>query len=217
MTASAARKRANFARNFGDEADLVRALPCVVDTAAAECGIEPGELLSRGWSPCSGNILAAHVRPRGMGSRNGGRFDLAPMCAAHHDGAGERSGSKREAFSRLYIIDLRAVADGIALGHEPPLGIRGLAAKFADRHAAQLPHLVGYDLAALFAWVRRAVRANIDDQRADESPWERAHPDSDDDRHEAAVHVAHELGLVDSRQFPSEVANTLCELAGWPS
>jgi hypothetical protein len=73
---NAKRKAEQFARNFGDEAEAVRALPC----------------LCRGIGPvarCVGPVQAAHVTARGMGAVKGGRFDLVPLCAHHHGEAGE--------------------------------------------------------------------------------------------------------------------------------
>jgi hypothetical protein len=217
MTTSAARKRANFARNYGDEAKLVRGMDCIVHTAAKDSGASDVELAALEWTACGGAACAHHVWPRQRGGHGEGRFGLFAACARHGDQAGEASpikgpSSKRRAFESLYGVDVVRIADGIALGHEPPLGIRGLAERFAwwhehghlgvvaDIHAVfedAPPRLEGYDLAALRAWVGRRMEAIAAD------------PSVHATEADFADIIASDLSLSDG--WP------LCELAGWPS
>ncbi len=168
-----------FARNYGDEAALVRAMPCLA--------------ARRGLVRCHGDVCFAHVDARGMGGCGGGRFDGVPLCARHHEHAGELRTLARSTFETLYGLDLRAEADRIALAHSEPLGIRGLARRWAvgdgpmitttaeewasaqamaDRGIADyqgkaagegwpgawtLAPLGDYERSALFGWVRRAL------------------------------------------------------------
>jgi hypothetical protein len=111
------RKSKAHAVAFGDEAKVLRELPCVA--------------LGHAGSRCSGAIEIAHVTARGMGSAKGDRFDIVPLCHAHHAEAGEARTSQREAFETRYGVNLRAEADRLAYLHEPPLGVRGLAVRFA--------------------------------------------------------------------------------------
>jgi hypothetical protein len=106
-----------FARNYGDEAAAVRLLPCLAH--------------GRGLIRCLGPTHVAHVTARGRGGCKGGRFDVVPLCARHHEHAGEAGTSQRADFEELYTLDLRAEADAIALAHSEPLGIRGLARRWA--------------------------------------------------------------------------------------
>jgi len=111
------RKAELHARNFGEEAEAVWMLPCLC--WARTCT----------WNRdrCRGDVVAAHVTARGMGGDKGGRFDLVPLCDAHHREAGEARTSERAAFEARYGLDLRKLADDAAASHAPPLGIRGLA------------------------------------------------------------------------------------------
>lgn len=128
-----------YARNYGPEADVVRAQPCLV----------------RG---CRGFVVAAHVVPRGMGGCNGCRFDLAPLCEKHHLEAGEWRTSARSDFEKRYGLDLRLIADRIAVEHVEPLGLRGVA----TRWVFELPgDPAPYEREALFAWVRRSADRTV--------------------------------------------------------
>jgi len=99
------RRRDAYERNFGERADAVRAMRCLVH--------RPGVVrLAR--NACQGDIVAAHVRARGMGGAHGSRFDICPLCARHHDEAGEIRTSKRAAFEAKYGVDLQAEAERIA-------------------------------------------------------------------------------------------------------
>lgn len=98
------RKAKVYARNYGERGELVRAMPCVLR------GRHPA---SRGLA-CSGRVVAAHVRARGMGGAKGSRRDLAPLCDAHHRELDDRLGSP-ERFSERYGVDLLAIAERIAL------------------------------------------------------------------------------------------------------
>ncbi len=134
------RKAKAFARNFGDEADAVRAMPCLCRGHGA-------------FVRCSGDVVDAHVVSRGAG---GGRFDVVPLCDGHH--TEQHKGIKT--FAARYGLDLRAIADRIALEHEcsrpaepGDLGLRPVARAWANLHG--MPE--GYDRDALFGWVRRCV------------------------------------------------------------
>jgi hypothetical protein len=212
------RTRQSRARNFGPEADAVRAMECAVAVAAEQTGQPHIQLVEHGWAPCAGAGVCAHVDARAMGGRKGGRFDLVRLCAGHHDEAGERGkgcDSKRRKFDRKYGLDLRALADAVAVGHERPLGIRGLADRWAwwhehaavetvvDVHASfedSPSRLEGYDLAALMAWVRRRMQ---NDKTLDHTIHQ--------DRFGLADIIAADLGLLDGADW------ALCEQAGWPS
>ncbi len=101
------RSAAALDQDFGEEAKTVRALPCL----AAGCNACPSE--------------PAHVKSRGAG---GGRFDIVPLCHAHHR---EQHSRGVRTFAKIYGLDLRAEADRIALEHSEPLGIRGLFRRWA--------------------------------------------------------------------------------------
>lgn len=171
------RKKAAHARNFGDEADAVRRMPCLACGRFAE---------------------ACHVTARGMGGAKGGRFDIVPLCREHHQEAGEAGTSQRETFEREHGLDLRKEADHIAVRHGPDLGLRGAyrrmgqsrrvlgglalmaesMALFADGDFAgaaacqvfgaaemsqALPQMASaYDREAVYAWARR-MRERFDD------------------------------------------------------
>ena len=99
------RKSKRYARDFGDEAARVREMPCLIT------GTTPSE--------------PAHVTSRGAG---GGRFDLVPLSPAMHL---QQHAVGIESFQACHGLDLRAEADCIALEHPEPLGIRGLARRWA--------------------------------------------------------------------------------------
>ena len=87
------RKRAAklYARNFGERADAIRAMQCLVHG-------------------CPRPSQAAHTRARGMGGAKGDRRELVPLCAEHHREAGERRTSARADFERVHGLDLEAEA-----------------------------------------------------------------------------------------------------------
>jgi hypothetical protein len=187
------RKAEQFARNFGDEADAVRAMLC----------------LCRGRGPlvrCAGPVAAAHVKSRGA---SGGRFDLVPMCKAHHD---EQHTVGVETFAASYGLDLRAAADRVALEHVGATGLRSVAVRWAVWHAAAHRHLTAldaYELSALLGWVRRRMHV-----------WAGRFPRSSTDHREA---IAHAVMLDLGEPFTSDpsgehgLAWSLCDAAGWPS
>lgn len=82
-----------YARNFGDRAEIVRAMPCIAAGRGSEC-----------WGP----VEAAHVRSRGAG---GNRRDLVPLCSAHHRRQHQQG---VETFSLRHHLDLAAEASRIA-------------------------------------------------------------------------------------------------------
>jgi hypothetical protein len=122
------RSAAALDQDFGEEARTVRALPCLV----AGCCMGPSE--------------PAHVKSRGAG---GGRFDIVPLCHAHHR---EQHSRGIRTFAKLYGLDLRLEADRVALEHSEPLGLRGVAARWGT--AGERP-LDSYEHAALLGWARR--------------------------------------------------------------
>lgn len=105
------RKAERHARNFGAEAEHVCHLPCIItgDTY-------PGA-----------SIVPAHVESVGAG---GGRFDIVPMRWDLHE---EQHRIGIDTFAAKYGLDLRRLADDVALGMLDPLGIRGLAQRFNAR------------------------------------------------------------------------------------
>lgn len=235
------RSRERKARNFGDEADAVRAMPCLCNaglcTELQDMGSRADdprntEALFHRW--CSGSIQAAHVTARGMGGAKGGRFDIVPLCAAHHQNAGELGTSQRTDFQKRYGLDLRAEADRIALEHAPPLGIRGLARRWvaelaiasmeveATDEQVQLvckhEPLNDYERDALLGWVRRRMEREVERRAAHARQWSVMGLDPYD--REA---LAHAVMLDLGEPFTSDphgehgLAWSLCETAGWPS
>lgn len=81
------------ARNYGERAEHIRAMPCLVGHG------------------CMGRIVAAHVKARGVGSCGGDRRSLIPLCWGHHEEQG-RIGI--QTFSKRYALDLARVAETIA-------------------------------------------------------------------------------------------------------
>ena len=86
-----------YARNFGEHADRVRSLPCLV----------PG---------CMQRVEACHARARGMGGAKGSWRDLVPLCREHHEEAGEHRTSKRHAFELRHGVSLTLAAAELAGG-----------------------------------------------------------------------------------------------------
>lgn len=150
------RKAELHARNFGDEAEAVRMLPCLC--WARTCT----------WNRdrCRGDVVAAHVTARGMGGAKGGRLDLVPLCDAHHREAGEARTSEREAFESRYGLDLRAEADRLAAAQALPLGICGLAQRWAAFEAPGNEQLDTREWDALIGWVRRECEREAERRRS---------------------------------------------------
>ena len=91
------RRKKSYARNFGERADAVRAMPCLHHGSA-----------------CAGPIVAAHTIARGMGGAKGSRRNLVPLCQASHVEAGENRTSARCDFEERTGLDLQAEAARIA-------------------------------------------------------------------------------------------------------
>jgi hypothetical protein len=208
------RKRERHARNFGAEAEAVRGLPCLVCQE----------------TPCD----PAHVTSRGAG---GGRFDLVPLCRMHHD---EQHAQGAVTFETRKRLDLRAEADRVALLHAPPLGVRGLAQRWAGRRAsvlaagaavaafavfdfpAGIEHsarvhpvpepLTDYEREALLGWVRRRMDAEVAEARTQR--------DSDSFARGWIVAVLEEVLGLHNRHAEALVDaagwREVCEAAGWP-
>lgn len=208
------------ARNFGEEADLVRAMPCLVYR---------GRSWWSSWGNCTAGVVAAHVTARGMGGAKGGRFDLVPLCAAHHDEAGEARTFQRAALEERYGLDLRAEADRIALGHPRLLGIRGLADRWAvwETGASALGmttcfRLDEYERTGLLGWVRRRMEREAAEKTREDAYAVACHPDwhpAPSDREALAHAVMTDLGgrFAEVPHGENGLAWTLCEKAGWPT
>ena len=98
------RRKRQYDRNYGERADAIRAMPCLVHE---RCD---------GVSNCAGDIVAAHTTARGMGGAKGDRRKLAPLCWWHHGEAGEKRTSQRRAFEVRYGFEsLDGEADKIAV------------------------------------------------------------------------------------------------------
>jgi hypothetical protein len=198
------RKEAAYARNYGDEADAVRAMPCLCRGHGA---------LVR----CSGDIVDAHVKTRGSG---GGRFDVVPLCDGHHT---EQHRIGIRTFAARYGLDLRAEADRIAIAHSEPLGIRGLARRWPAELSVRFDLVVlgDYERGALLGWVGRAMRARHDGYvaarvRGGASP---DGPGVSATMDPVSRDIAVALGFTSN---PFELQHgtcvwSLCEAAGWPS
>jgi len=177
------RKRERHARNFGAEADAVRGMKCLVT----------GETPS----------VPAHVVSVGAG---GGRFDIIPLSWDTH---AEQHQTGILTFAAKYGIDLRAQADRVALSHEYPLGMRGLARRWTTARTIGNTFeqdLDDYEREALLGWVRRRM----------EFWWKPC-----GNGHRTLIRAAIECDLfedTDDIDFDLGVAIVaLCELAGWPS
>ena len=130
--ANRGRRAKLHAANYGARGEAVRAMPCLVAKHHYEDQAGPSwhirELIEGGRHPgelaCSGAVEAAHLEgARGMGGCNADNRGLGPLCSWHHKQAGERRGSQRDAFARLYAIDCSAEVVRIAI----ELTARGLA------------------------------------------------------------------------------------------
>ena len=112
------RRAAAYARNFGDRADAIRAMPCLaceVERSLASGGMTRIlGMFAIDFAPPRGAVQAAHVVARGMGGAKGDRRALVPLCAYHHGAAGEGRTSQREDFERRYGLDLTAKAAELA-------------------------------------------------------------------------------------------------------
>jgi len=175
------------------------------------------------WSErgsCSSGVEPAHIVSRGAG---GGRFDIVPLCSAHH---AEQHAVGIDTFARLHSLDLRAEADRVALGHASPLGIRGLAERWAfwqgdvdraDPHSL-FPRLSTYEHDALMGWVRRRM-----DEQKEHAAWTTVELAGDSVTVYSRRALAYVVGLHLGGDFecgPEDspgLAWTLCEAAGWPS
>ena len=92
-SANSARRRKMHDRNFGDRAEHIRAMPCLINDG------------------CSGQIVAAHAKARGMGGCNSSRRSLVPLCWGHHE---EQHQIGVATFAQRYALDLERSADEIA-------------------------------------------------------------------------------------------------------
>jgi hypothetical protein len=193
------RATAALAQDFGDEAITVRKLPCSV----RDCTGYPVE--------------PAHVKSRGAG---GGRFDIVPLCKAHHR---EQHDHGIKTFAAKFGLDLRAIADHIAVSHSEPNGLRAVARVWAGacrtcsgrggfessgastgcRDCAGIPLGISlYEREALLGWVRRSMDRDAADAASKGVVWSRELASRD---------VGNALGFV--TLLPGW---QLCEAAGWP-
>ena len=205
------------ARNFGAEADAVRGMSCLACRAEAKRERDIGSVTAKRFGVGS---EPAHNPSIGAG---GGRFDIVPLCAHHH---AEQHQHGVKTFAAKYGLDLRAEADRVALGHERPLGIRGLADRHVVYEAWEQARgavlgigerwvlgdgdpLDTYETDALRGWLVRRMehwRQTWDGQL-----------DADGIRGPLAFEVARELDLVEEWGVVPVAAFALCEWAGWPS
>lgn len=185
-----------YARNYGGEADIIRAMPCLV-------------------KGCRRASQAAHVVPKS--AARGGRFDQAPLCELHHAEAGEgrsdgRPTSIRTAFEKRHGLDLREIADRIAVEHEPPLGLRYLARQFVILSGSpHAPASSSYEQAALFGWSRRwADRSRVGFIAGTKAA---CHPGDEPSDDEATSHSC--ASVARALRIDLADAVTLLEAAGW--
>lgn len=202
------RAKERKSRNFGYEADAVRAMPCLACKRSAP----------QMSDSTTSRSVAAHVVPRGMGGANGGRFDLVPLCPKHHADAGEERTSRRAGFEARHKLDLRYEADRIALEHANPLGLRGLAERWITRCAcghewagrpdgcdciaSKTAALDDHERAALFGWARRRMTAYIEGAKGIEAGWDRA---------DMGEWISEDL------EVDNATALAICDAAGWPN
>ncbi len=198
---NSSRSKAAREQDFGEEADTVRKMPCTVPGCTA--------------GPCQ----PAHVKSRGA---SGGRFDIIPLCAAHHR---EQHDTGIKTFAAWHGLDLRAEADRIALMHSDPLGLRGVARRWVELAAAIDDPAIHHDSEefaerlhrapsegdreALLGWVRRRMHA-----------WSGRFPAPTCGDREA---IAHAVMLDLGEPFTSDPSGehgitwALCSAAEWPS
>lgn len=227
------RKAERYARDFGEEAQAVREMACLACTSSAGLAAFAHAGLPR-LAALAARSEPAHVTSRGAG---GGRLDIVPLCTKHH---AEQHLVGIQSFAGAYQLDLRAEADRIAASHEAPLGMRGLAQRWAhekeqpgDEHYVLAP-LDTYEREALLGWVRRRMGREVSQREyarkraplarkteaAVGAPLNRFGCVWDDldeaDREALAYTVATDLHL-DDPHGEHGIAWDLCELAGWPS
>jgi len=235
-----------LARNFGAEAQRVRSMDCLCMGQDAHAFYVELELAHAYGVPdavilCSGSIVAAHVTPRGMGGSKGDRFRLVPLCAAHHDEAGEEHTGQRSAFEARYGIDLDKEADRIAVEHPDGLGIRGLARRHTEPRCgcghewrtrpdgcdclAPANGLDTYELEALLGWVHREMAREVARRRGireAHAPHLSGLPDNDSEALAYAVTLAFGGLFTEDPHGGLWVARSLCKAAAerfgrWPS
>jgi len=111
---NARRRKETFDRNFGERGAAVREMDCLCAQVLRDWSDSSTmEVPPKYW--CRGSVQAAHAIARGMGGRGGTKRDLVPLCAGHHDEAGERRGSQREDFEGRYELNLEAESLRVAL------------------------------------------------------------------------------------------------------
>lgn len=204
-------RRKGHARSYGEEGEAIRRLGCLTGAP--------------------GPVVLAHVVARGMGNARGGRFDIVPLTQAMHTAAGEANTGQRTKFERQHSLNLRQEADALALCHARPLGIRGLADRWAlgwpsghDMEGAQRARVLDamelycgldrYEAEALLGWVRRRLILAVKWHHVDGAV------DGDAvDREDLAQEVLDALGgeLACDPGGPHGMTWELCALAGWPS
>jgi hypothetical protein len=188
------------ARNRGEEGKTVARMACLV----------PG---------CHDRAEVCHVIPKS--AARGGRFDIVPLCRLHHGEAGEgrsdgRPTSLRTAFEKRHGLDLRAIADRIAIEHSEPLGLRAVAAWWVgcEREGIGASSANVYERVALFGWVRREADRIVGGfMRGWESALASgARPDTDG-LSQAARHVRKYMPIILNIEESS--IDALLEAAGW--
>lgn len=201
------REQQAYALHFGVESDAVRSSPCIFEGLRDHVCNYAQRMVDDMWERYSD---PAHVRSRGAG---GTRFELVPMCRKAHTVQGNVG---IETLAKLYGLDLWQLADEIALlGHERPLGLRGLADLWRERRGVGYVGIMtisSYEREALGRFVRREMGR---------WPWRPWRPtDAAEDLHGAREVGRGELGAhmreVLGGEWMSEEALDLCEWAGWP-
>lgn len=139
-------------RKISDEEKTILKLSCLVHDRLGE------------YADCSGLIEAFDVAGDGLPT------DRVPLCRCHAREAGEAGSVERERFEVTNWIDLREAADRIAVMHSEPVGIRGLATRFAHDDEFDAEHLDAWErndldvveVATLLAWVSREIQREIE-------------------------------------------------------
>lgn len=222
---NAKRQRRVERRNFGGEADAVRAMPCLCIAAFDRMGWRAAQsgLVALGLSICTGKSRAAHVTARGMGAAKGGRFDIGPLCDRHHAEAGEAGTSQRAEFEKRWGIDLRLEADRIALEHAAPLGLRTVARRWTaelaiasfeveatpEQEVRDHGTLSDYEWKALLGWTRRRMEL-----WSGRLPYIAGRPDREGLAHAVMLDLGEPFTLDPEGEYG--IAWDLCEAAGWP-